>query len=41
MRRIALGRARIPFTADTVLLLVSLTFAAALILGIAHELMFR
>lgn len=41
MRRIALGKAGTFCAADTALLLGSLTFAAALIVAIAHELMFR
>lgn len=41
MRRIAVGKVGTPFVVDTTLLFGSLTFAVALIVGIAHELMFR
>jgi hypothetical protein len=40
MCRIAVGKVGTPFVVDTTLLLGSLTFAVALIVGIAHELMF-
>jgi hypothetical protein len=41
MRWIALGKAGTAFVVDTALLLGTVTFAAALIVAIAHELMFR